>query len=90
MLHIHDTEGAHAPTPKISPDPSPPLKDPNSPPVDLSEVSVNAEEVSDEDGQSLSTKWISRRVEYGLADVVLICFSLADRASFENVATVVR
>ncbi|KAG8831555.1 hypothetical protein FRC17_002968 [Serendipita sp. 399] len=30
-------------------------------------------------------RWVARRIEYGLADIILICFSLADRASFEHV-----
>ncbi|KAG8764789.1 Rho GTPase, partial [Serendipita sp. 397] len=36
------------------------------------------------------SKWVARRVEYGLADIILICFSLADRASFEHVQLVWR
>ncbi|CCA75343.1 hypothetical protein PIIN_09327 [Serendipita indica DSM 11827] len=32
--------------------------------------------------------WIARRMEYGLVDVVLICFSLVNRTSFESVSNV--
>ncbi|KIM26493.1 hypothetical protein M408DRAFT_330627 [Serendipita vermifera MAFF 305830] len=90
LLHVHDTEGAHAPTPKTTPATSPSLDEPDAAAADLSELSVHAEISSDDNDRSYSGEWISRRVEYGLADVVLICFSLANRASFENVANVWR
>ncbi|KAG8824200.1 Rho- BTB domain-containing protein 2 [Serendipita sp. 399] len=35
-------------------------------------------------------RWVARRIEYGLADIILICFSLADRSSFEHVQFVWR
>lgn len=90
LLHIHDTEGTHAPSPKTTPATSPSLDEPDSVGADLSELSINADMSSGENDRPRSGEWISRRVEYGLADVVLICFSLANRASFENVTTVVR
>jgi hypothetical protein len=84
LLHIYDTEGMHAPSPEITP----PSTEQDSPSLNLSDISLEDHDRSF-GTHSQSNKWISRRIEYGLADVILICFSLANRASFENVAEVV-
>ena len=88
LLHIYDTEGLHPPSPEITPVVSPSTKEQDSLPLNLSDVSLEDDDQSS-GARSQSNKWISRRIEYGLADVILICFSLANRTSFENVATVV-
>jgi hypothetical protein len=82
LLSIHDTEGIHpAPESLSASDSDSP---PESPawPVPSSERSVQVARTSD-------STVIARKIEYGLANVILICFSLVDRRSFENVTEVV-
>ncbi|PVF93143.1 hypothetical protein CPB86DRAFT_790421 [Serendipita vermifera] len=107
LLHIHDTEGLHAPqsslAPKAPPSASPQteaaeiaLSPRNRDPSDASSGDAfyggddDLSDDEDDDGRRRAgkKKWVARRIEYGLADVILICFSLANRASFEHVETV--
>lgn len=89
LLHIHDTEGTHAPSTETTPVVTPSSKEQGSPLRNLSDISNDEEDEDSSGARSKSQKWINRRIEYGLADVILICFSLADRTSFENVEIVV-
>jgi hypothetical protein len=110
LLHIHDTEGQHAPQSSLAPKTppsisahiegteaavSPQTRDPSELSSGDAFYGGGDDDLSDDedDGdrrRALKKKWVARRIEYGLADVILICFSLANRASFEHIETVVR
>ena len=82
LLSIHNTEGVHpAPNSFSTSDSDSPPESPGLP-ISSSQRSVQVVRTND-------SAVTARRIEYGLANVILICFSLVDRWSFEHAAEVV-
>lgn len=71
----------------MSPSHTPPTSQPPSPIVELPQPSLLDQS---SEGRSVEEAVTERRIQYGLADVILICFSLVDRWSFSNAQSVVR